>query len=88
MLEVHNHLAQALQLIDEPLVLAELILNLLQPHSDLVNDRADVRTFRHLAPALDCAASYPPRRACPIADMPEIGPARWAESGPPAIDLA
>jgi hypothetical protein len=56
-LEAHNDLAQALELIDKPLVLAELILNLLQPRFDLVNDHADVRTSRHLTPALDCAAS-------------------------------
>jgi hypothetical protein len=56
-LEVHQYVAQPLELIDKPLVLAELILNLLQPRFDLVNDHADVRTSRHLIPALDCAAS-------------------------------
>jgi len=56
-LKVDNYLVQALALIDKPPVLAELILNLLEPRFDLVNDHADVRTSRHLAPALDCAAS-------------------------------
>ncbi len=57
LLKVHNHLAQVLKLIDKPPVLAELILNLLEPRFDLVNDHPDVRTSRHFTPALDCAAS-------------------------------
>jgi hypothetical protein len=56
-LKVHKYLAQALAVIDKPLVLAELILNLLKPRFDLVNDHADVRTSRHLTPALDSAGS-------------------------------
>jgi hypothetical protein len=56
-LKIRNDVAQALELIGEPLVLAELIFDLLEPRFDLVDDHADIPTSWHLTPALDCAGS-------------------------------
>ena len=48
-----RHVAHALELIGESLVLAELIFDLLQPRLDLLDDHADVGALRHLAPLLE-----------------------------------
>ena len=52
-LKVLDHVAQAPELIGKPLVLGDLILDLLEPLYDLLGDRADIRTLWHLAPALE-----------------------------------
>jgi hypothetical protein len=52
-LEIFRHIAHALELIGKSLVLAELIFDLLQPRLDLLDDHADVRALRHLAPLLE-----------------------------------
>jgi hypothetical protein len=56
-LKVHRHVAQALELNRKPLVLTELIFDLLQPLLDLLDNHVEVPTSWHLAPALDCAGS-------------------------------
>jgi len=52
-LKVLHRVAQAPELIGNPLVLGDLILDLLEPLYDLLGDRADIRTLWHLAPALE-----------------------------------
>jgi len=52
-LKVLDHVAQAPELIGDPLVLGDLILDLLEPLYDLLGDRAEFRTLWHLAPALE-----------------------------------
>jgi len=51
-LKLGHHVAQASELIGDPLVVGELILDLLEPLYELFGDRADIRTLWHLAPAL------------------------------------
>jgi hypothetical protein len=52
-LEILCDVADALELVGETLVLAELIFDLLQPRLDLLDDHADVGALRHLAPLLE-----------------------------------
>jgi hypothetical protein len=52
-LKLGHHVAQARELIGDPLVLGEVILDLLEALYDLLGDRADIRTLWHLAPALE-----------------------------------
>jgi hypothetical protein len=52
-LKVCHHVAQAPELIGKPLVVGDLILDLLEPLYDLLGDHADIRTLWHLAPALE-----------------------------------
>jgi len=54
-LKLGHHVAQASELIGDPLVVGELGLDLLEPLDDLLGDRADIRTLWHLAPALEIA---------------------------------
>ena len=52
-LKVHDDVAQALELDGKPLVLSELLFDLLQPLFDLLDNVADVPTSWHFAPALE-----------------------------------
>jgi hypothetical protein len=52
-LETGQRVAQALKLIAEPLVLAELVFDLLDPSLYLLGNRAHIRNLWHLTPALE-----------------------------------
>jgi hypothetical protein len=63
-LKIHHDLTQALELIDKPLMLTELILDLLQPHFDLPRRSLRTRTRRRAVRADECRLRERQQPAC------------------------